>query len=360
MKQNGIKTFFCLLLCASLVICSFCGGNEVGSAVSRFLGYSVDNDSAEQMNIDSQHDNEIYFITGYGGGGYVNASADVTPTDIETLKSQAKALFENYSKAGNIKETHMGATGKTLTYGVVDIDNKTAESINIRSLLNEKVNYGDLTKDKPCILIYHTHTTEGYEMLDLGWYAKEYNSRTEDTSKNMVRVGDELTRVLEEAGYSVIHDRNIYDKSYNGAYSRSRVSVEKYLKEYPSIKITLDVHRDAIQYTDGTKCKPTAEINGKKAAQIMIISGCEGDGVENFPSWKDNLAFATHLQSQAEEMYPELMRPIFFCNRKYNMDVTPCSLLLEFGTDANTLEEAVYSAQLIGDAIAKLLDENMN
>ena len=252
----------------------------------------------------------------------------------------------------------MGATGKTITYGVVKVDNKTSESVNIKSLLNQKPSLGEITKEKPYILIYHTHTTEGYELLDLGWYAKEYNSRTKDESKNMVRVGDELTRVLQEAGYNVIHDRNIYDASYDGAYARSRVSVEKYLKKYPSIKITLDVHRDAIQYSDGTKCKPTAEINGKKASQVMIISGCEGDGVESFASWKQNLVFATHLQSQAEEMYPCLMRPVFFCNRKYNMDVTPCSLLLEFGTDANTLEESVYSAQLIGNALAELLDKN--
>ena len=41
------------------------------------------------------------------------------------------------------------------------------------------------------------------------------------------------------------------------------------------------------------------------------------------------------------------------------MDVTPCSLLLEFGTDANTLEEAVYSAQLIGESLVKMLDKEV-
>lgn len=358
MKNDGLKTFICLILCVSLVVFSLCEGERAVVFASSLI--SGENASVS-INIHSDDNavyDDIYSVTGYGGGGYVNASASITPTDIEALKSQAKKLFKNYTKAGNIKETYMGATGKTITYGVVKVDNKTSESVNIKSLLNQKPSLGEITKEKPYILIYHTHTTEGYELLDLGWYAKEYNSRTKDESKNMVRVGDELTRVLQEAGYNVIHDRNIYDASYDGAYARSRVSVEKYLKKYPSIKITLDVHRDAIQYSDGTKCKPTAEINGKKASQVMIISGCEGDGVESFASWKQNLVFATHLQSQAEEMYPCLMRPVFFCNRKYNMDVTPCSLLLEFGTDANTLEESVYSAQLIGNALAELLDKN--
>ena len=88
----------------------------------------------------------------------------------------------------------------------------------------------------------------------------------------------------------------------------------------------------------------------------MIISGCEGNGVEDFPTWKENLVFALDLQSTAEESNPGLMRPVFFCHRKYNMDVTACSLLLEFGTDANTLEESVYSAGLIGEALADMLN----
>ena len=91
----------------------------------------------------------------------------------------------------------------------------------------------------------------------------------------------------------------------------------------------------------------------------MIISGCESNGVEGFGSWHENLVFALDLQKTAEENAQGLMRPLFFCNRKYNMDVTPCSLLLEFGTDANTLEEAVYSAQLIGEALVKMLDKEV-
>jgi stage II sporulation protein P len=91
----------------------------------------------------------------------------------------------------------------------------------------------------------------------------------------------------------------------------------------------------------------------------MIISGCEGDGVEDFPKWEENLTFALHLQNTVEEKYDGLMRPVFFCNRKYNMNVTPCSLLLEFGTDANTLEEAVYSASLIGKSISEMLDKEL-
>ncbi len=362
MNKEGFKATVCLVVCISLISTTLLLGNSVGEAVSNaFLlleGFALDEISitANSVGIDKK----ISTITGYGGGSYANSvNTQISNADLEALKQQAQKLFENYTKAGSIKEVQMGATSKTISLGAVKIDNKTNQSVNIKSLLNAHPEYKTVTKDEPYILIYHTHSTEGYELLDLGWYAKEYNSRTKDTNKNMVRVGDELTKVLENAGYKVIHDRNIYDESYDGAYARSRVSVEKYLKKYPSIQITLDVHRDAIHYSDGTKCKPTAEINNKKAAQVMIISGCEGNGVQDFSSWKSNLVFATHLQNKAGELYPGLMRPVFFCHRKYNMDVTPCSLLLEFGTDANTLEEAVYSAQLIGNTLVETLDKEV-
>ena len=359
MNNSFLKTIFCIALCASLVLLTFTNGEKIGELTREtisIMGSFCEQNPQSKPYAEKASKYDAYEITGYAGGNYVGAFSGNVPTDIETLKTQAEKLFENYTKAGNIKEVQMGATSKTLVCGIVEVDNKTSEKINLKSILNEKPDYKELAENKPSILIYHTHTTEGYEMLDLGWYAKEYNSRTKDKAKNMVRVGDALTAVLEKAGYMVIHDRNIYDESYNGAYSRSRVTVEKYLKKYPSIQITLDVHRDAIEYSDGTRCKPTAEINGKKAAQVMIISGCEGEGVENFPQWKKNLVFATRLQGCAEENYSGLMRPIFFCHRKYNMDITPCSLLLEFGTDANTLEEAVYSAELIGDALVDMLD----
>ncbi len=361
-KNSLFKSVSAIFLCITVLWGSLNLGGEIGEGVNSFVCYvneiPVYSSAAENKN--DYYEDEFYSSTGYGGGSYQAAAVSNTPTDVEVLKKQAEILFESYTKAGVIKETQMCATSKTLVYGKVKVDNKTTENISIKNLLNSKPEYKKITKDKPYILIYHTHATEGYEMLDLGWYANEYNSRTKDKSKNMIRVGDELTKILEDAGFGVIHDRNIYDESYNGAYSRSRVSVEKYLKEYPSIQITLDVHRDAIHYDSKTKCKPTAEINEKKAAQVMIISGCEGDGVENHPNWKKNLIFSTHLQNTVEESYEGLMRPVFFCHRKYNMDLTPCSVLLEFGTDANTLEEAVYSAQLIGNSIVKMLEYELN
>ena len=54
-------------------------------------------------------------------------------------------------------------------------------------------------------------------------------------------------------------------------------------------------------------------------------------------------------------MYPGLTRPVFFCYRKYNQDLTTGSLLIEIGSHGNTLEEVLYTAQLAGDAIGSYL-----
>ena len=173
----------------------------------------------------------------------------------------------------------------------------------------------------------------------------------------MVRVGDAICQELEKSGIGVIHDTEIHDLKYTGAYDNSRKTVEKILKENPTVQIVLDVHRDAIEQSDGTKIKPTFTYNGKKAAQLMIIAGCQDGKVKDFPNWEQNLTFALQLHEKTETMFPKMMRPILFSARKYNMDVVPCSVLLEFGSDSNTLAEAEYSGHLFGRALSAYIQE---
>lgn len=206
------------------------------------------------------------------------------------------------------------------------------------------------------VLIMHTHATETYlEPGQTEWFDLAYDGRTTDSNKNVIRVGDEIATQLENAGIGVIHDTTLHDyPSFNGAYDRSAVTVKAYLEENPNIKVVLDVHRDAIVNDSTTITSPITNINGKDAAQIMIISGCD-NGLYNMPNYMENLKFASALQSQMEMMYPSLTRPILFDYRKYNQDLTTGSILLEMGGHANTLEEAVYSGELLGKALAEVL-----
>lgn len=279
------------------------------------------------------------------------------PLDIQKLIKQAEKTYENSSNDGKIIEKDYSKQNATAELNGIYVRNTTLQhEIDIQKYLNGKV-YADVDKKDPSVLIYHTHTTETYELLDRGFYTNERSSRSEKSGENMIRVGEEICKVLEKNGYKTIHDKTVYDKKYSGAYERSCENISKILKENPSIQIVLDIHRDAIYQKDGSRVKPVAEIGGRKAAQIMIISGCEDGNVTNFPNWEKNLSFAVQLQNKLKNDNPQLVRPLMFCSRKYNMHLTPCSLLIEFGTDANTLSEAVYSAELFAKSLSEFLKE---
>lgn len=204
---------------------------------------------------------------------------------------------------------------------------------------------------KPEVLIMHTHATESYQMVEETWFSKEYNSRTTDNTKNMIAVGNKIENELKNAGIGVIHDTTQHDyPSYNGAYERSAVTVKRILKENPSIKIVLDVHRDAIQPDADTMIAPVVTINGKSCAQVMIISGCD-NGTMNMPNYMENLKFSAMLQRNMAQSYKGLSRPILFDYRKYNQDLTTGSILLEMGGHANTLDEALYAGELVGKSL---------
>ncbi len=281
-----------------------------------------------------------------------------TDEDILTLMKEYKKTAEKHKKDGSISEYRYKNDGVTDKFGLVRVKNVNKTDIDIEKKLKEKADLS-VSKEKPSVLIFHTHTTETYQILDRGFYEEGFMTRSNNSSQNMLRVGQAICEQIERAGYKVIHDTAVYDAKYSGAYSRSRKGVEEYLKKYPSIQVVLDIHRDAIQQTNGTKIKPTAEIDGKKAAQVMIISGCqeEGNGITNLPDWEKNLTFALQLQNKLEELFEGITRPLYFCPRSYNMNLTHCSLLIEVGSDSNTLEEAVYSGKCIGTAVAEILED---
>lgn len=210
------------------------------------------------------------------------------------------------------------------------------------------------TNREPQVLIMHTHTTESFEPYVREEFDPTFNYRTTEESYNVVAVGEEICKGLDAAGIGYIHDKTIHDyPSYNGSYERSAETVKRILAENPSIKVVLDIHRDAIG-TSKSIMQPTVEIDGKEAAQIMIISGCD-DGTMNMPEYLQNFRLASLLQQQMAQDYENLARPVLFDYRKYNQDLTTGSLLIEIGTHGNTIEQAKYAGELFGRSLARAL-----
>lgn len=210
--------------------------------------------------------------------------------------------------------------------------------------------------DEPLVLIYHTHATESFEKTAREHYDSAFSCKTTERDMNIVSVGDRICESLEENGITCLHDTLVHDyPSYDAAYDSSRATVSGLLEEYPSIKIVLDIHRDGIERDTGERLAPCCEINGKSAAQIMIIS-CVGDENGDVPNHLENFRFACALQEQCENDYPELCRPMLFDYRFYNQDLSSGALLIEVGSQANSIDEVQYTGKLLGDEISKLIN----
>lgn len=236
----------------------------------------------------------------------------------------------------------------------IEMEGET-EGIDVAAIFNEPLSVR--LKGAPQILIIHTHSTESYTPDVDNVYIETDITRTLNSNYNVVRVGEELARALGERGFSVMHDRGVYDyPSYSGSYGRSLTAIESYLKLYPSIKIVIDVHRDALMDAEGKIYKTAVEVGGKSSAQVMLVVGT-GDGGSNNPRWKENLKLAFHLQAAMNVKYKGLARPINISPERYNQHVGEASILVEVGCNGNTLEEALYAARLFADVAADVLDK---
>ena len=208
----------------------------------------------------------------------------------------------------------------------------------------------------PQVLIMHTHATEDYRLSAGLWFTPGDGARSTDRSINMCAVGRVMADTLNAAGICTLHDETLNDyPSYTGSYANSRAVVQQYLAQYPSIKVVLDVHRDAIERENGTRCAPVCTIDGRQAAQVMIICGCDNGTSVQLPAWRQNLRFAAAWERSMEAKYPGLTRPVLFSYRFYNQDLTTGSLLIEIGGHGNNLNEALYAGYLAAQGLADAL-----
>ena len=209
--------------------------------------------------------------------------------------------------------------------------------------------------DGPRVLIVHTHTSEAYLPDEQYFYVPDDNDRTLDPRYNVTAVGDRAEALLTDAGIGVLHDRTVNDyPSYSGSYSRMLDILEGTLAENPGIRVVLDIHRDALYHPDGSRLALRTEIEGKSAAQVMLVVGTDGGGLPH-GNWRENLAFALAIQRAADIRYPGLMRPVNLRNSRFNQHVSPGALIVEVGSSGNTLGEALYGAELFTRALLDVL-----
>lgn len=220
---------------------------------------------------------------------------------------------------------------------------------DLEELLTQPLTW-DLTGPAPTVLIVHTHATETYTGDDIE-YSGTYRSL--QAQHNMLSIGDEIARVLEQGGIRVLHDRTLHDyPDYNSSYSAARSTIEAYLKANPSIQMVLDIHRDASDSTAG-QLITSATAGGQKSAQLMMVVGTDAGG-NYHPHWQENLSLALKLTARLEQNDPGISRPVALRSERFNMDLTTGSLLVEVGAAGNTHKEALIAANALAQSILEL------
>lgn len=202
-----------------------------------------------------------------------------------------------------------------------------------------------LNTAKPEVLIYHTHTTESY---------KPGGPNNFDDTQNVVSVGDSLVTELQNGyGISAINDRTVHDATaYTQSYSRSRVTLENYLKKYGDFKIIIDLHRDSVSNKDAV----TIKMNGENAAKIMLVM------TQKNPHLAQNMKIANFLVAESNKLFPGFCKGIDTSYNHgtgyFNQDLSNNAILIEVGSDTNTTAEANASAKYIARLIAEYLNGN--
>ena len=200
----------------------------------------------------------------------------------------------------------------------------------------------------PQILIYHTHSQEGYA-----------DSVPGDASTSVVGVGDYLTKLLtEQYGFNVIHHKGEYDVGdRDHAYSKAGPGLEAVLAENPGVEVVIDLHRDGV--AESTRL--VTQVNGIQMAQVMFFNGLSRttamgdiDYLYN-PYIADNLAISFQMQLKAAEYYPGFTRRIYLKGYRYNMHYCPKTLLIEVGAQTNTVSEAMNAMVPLADLLNKVL-----
>ena len=235
---------------------------------------------------------------------------------------------------------------------LIDIRYNCDKEPDLEELLTRPLDY-NLSGEGPTVLILHSHATESYTPEQGADYEPSGDYRTLDPGCNMLRIGAQVAQRLEEAGISVIHDTTLHDQpSYNDAYHQSAASARAYLEEYPSIRLVLDLHRDAADLDYGqmvTHCL----IDGAEAAQLMFVVGSDAGGLHH-PDWEENLSLALKLQVLLEREDPGICRQSSLTYQRFNQHLAPGALLVEVGAAGNTLAQALPAADALAEAIIKL------
>ncbi len=209
------------------------------------------------------------------------------------------------------------------------------------------------------ILIYHTHTWEAFAQVPEAPYKETEKWRTKDNSANMIAVGDALTAALTALGFQVEHDTTAFEPpDLSTSYTRSLRMLETRLERGEQYDLYIDLHRDA--FASSKAIQKTVNIGGVEIARFMVLVG-KGTTYDVKPDWEANYAYAERITESMNLQCEGLCRDVKVKTGRFNQHIAPCCVLIECGSNFNTLEEVLcgipYLASAIQDAVLNAAPE---
>ena len=226
----------------------------------------------------------------------------------------------------------------------------SAQQLNTQKLLQYDFHVNKETSG-PQILIYHTHSQEDFA-----------DSVPGDESTTIVGMGSYLTTLLQQQGFSVIHNKDVFDMQdgkldRNKAYTRAEPVIAQIIKENPSIQIVIDLHRDGV----GENVHLVKEIEGKPTAQVMYFNGmsysAKNGSISYLPNpyLEQNLALTLQMKLASDTLVSGFARKIYLKSLRFNLHLHPGAMLIEAGAQTNTVEEMRNAmevlARILGDVL---------
>ena len=278
-------------------------------------------------------------------------------TSYPESKNKDEANESSQNKDGNEESTeedyikvHIGEENIPKTNNELqNEDSSTNQTAAVTSGYNNNIK---LTSDKPRILLYHTHSYETYANNPDG------NYHSSDMSSSVRRVGQSLTAELSNRGLGVLHTLKVHDEVYNTSYSSSNKTLNELLPKYPSVDITIDLHREGKDWSTESQRKEleekyTANINGERVAKFFFVVG------EKNPNAEQVNKLANDLTKIAQEKYPDLILPVIKKPYgKFNQYMSKNGILVEIGSNSTTVEEAEAATKYVADVIATYFNQN--
>ena len=277
----------------------------------------------------------------------INNSQQLNESDIRNIISRNTVSGAVYDKSQltdyNFVRSHF--------YTVTSITDLTDSILRPAEFIEKNL---AISKDnsKPQILIFHTHSQEGFTDTVEG-----------DVSTTIIGVGNYLTELLvNKYGYNVIHDTSVYDYvdgklDRSKAYTYAEENVAKILEENPSIEVVIDLHRDGVPDTT----RLVTEEKGVTMSKVMFFNGisyskAKGDiGYLYNANRDDNLAMSLQMYLLGEAYYPGLLRNIYINAYRYCLHMKGRSMLIEAGAQTNTSTEVKNAMIPVADMLDRLL-----